>query len=215
MVRQSLFRKSISLAFGLVTLVALGVFNQAISALATKRGWDQFFINGWKMITDLGWASAVAFTFFALGGATISLWLEFWFRGMQEAKAKLDRATQSCTARFTLTTTATGELGVSLSDSSENVGYYAWYVNNGGTMHNTGVLIFIEFEREITLPEVFANSAYPDGQWRQFASTNRFMFVELRGWPEGEVVVQAFDSQALGLDRRSELMVWRRYGPIE
>lgn len=215
MAGQNLFRKLVGGAFALVTLVAGAFFNQAISAFAEKSGWDQFFINGWKMLTDIGWAGAVAFAFFFLGGGTIALWFEFWLRRRHEVNAKSERTALSCTAYVTLTRSATGELGLSLNDNSDNVSHFVWYVNNGGTMHNTGVLVFVEFEKDILLPEVFANSGATDGEWRQFYSTNRFIFVELKGWPDGDVVLQAFDSKALGLDRRSELMVWRRCGPID
>lgn len=210
----SLFRTSVSLAFGLVCLVALAVFNQAISAYATKEGWDQIFISGWRMITNLGWGSLVAFAFFALGGATVALWLEFWFRNWRQTRDEQDNMALSCNASFSFTKSSNGELGMSLNDLSENVGYYAWYVNNGGTMQNEAMFIFVEFEKEIPLPEVFANSATANGEWRQFASTDRFMFVEIKGWPENDVWFQVFDSKALGLDRRSELKVWRKFAPI-
>lgn len=109
---------------------------------------------------------------------------------------------------------ADGELSVSLAESSENVAYYAWYVNNGGTMRNEAVLVFIEFEKQILAPQVLAHSKL-EGQWSEFATTNRFTFVQLKGWPEGEVVVQSVDSKALGLDRRYELQVWRPYSPAD
>ena len=128
-------------------------------------------------------------------------------------KAQLELIALSCTANLTFSKDSTGELNLKLNEHSENVAYYAWYLNNGGTMHNEAAMIFVEFEKEIRAPEVFANSA-ADGQWRQFATTDRFTFVEFKGWPEGEVVLQAFASKALGLDRRSELQVWRPYGPI-
>lgn len=207
-------RKSITWAFAGVTAVAAVIFQQAISAFATQRGWDQIFINGWKLISDLGWGSATAFAFFALGGATLALWGEYWLRDRQETKAKLAQASLSCTASFMFTKSEDRILGVTLNDQSDNVAYWAWYVNNGGTMHNEAVLLFVEFEKHIALPEVFAHSAAADAEWRQFASTDRFMFVELKGWPAGDVVLQAVDSKALGLDRRSELMVWRKYAPI-
>jgi len=207
-------RKTTTWAFAGVTTVAAVVFQQAISAFATKRGWDQILINGWKLISDLGWGSAVAFAFFALGGATLALWSEYWLRDRQDAKAKLAQSTLSCTASFTFTKSDGGHLAVVLNDHSENVAYWVWYVNNGGTMHNEAVLMFVEFEKEIALPEVFAHSADADAEWRHFASTDRFMFVELKGWPPGEVVLQAIGSKALGLDRGLELQVWRKYAPI-
>jgi hypothetical protein len=202
------------LAFAGVSAVAAVLFQQAISAFAEKRGWDQIFVNGWKLVTDLGWGDAIAFAFFALGGATLALWAEYWLRDRQEAKAKLVQFGLSCTAKLTFTKSDEGHLSVDLNDQSENVAYWAWYVNNGGTMRNEGVLIFVEFEKEIPLPEVFAHSTTPEAQWREFASNDRFTFVELKGWPAGEVVIQAIDSKALGLDRRSELQVWRQCAPI-
>lgn len=197
-----------------MTLVAVAVFNQAISAFATDRGWDQFFISGWSIITDFGWASLVVFAFFSLGGATLALWIEAWFRAKWDNKAELSKVALSCTASLTFTKSESGELAVSLGAQSENVRHYAWYLNNGGTMRNAAVLIFVEFEKEIPLPEVFAHCASKDGEWREIASTNRWMFTDLKGWPEGEVVLQALDSKALGLERRAELMVWRSYGPV-
>jgi hypothetical protein len=207
-------RKAITWAFAAATAVAAMVFQQAISAFATQRGWDRIFIDGWKVVSDLGWASSVAFTFFALAGATLALWTEYWLRDRQEAKAKLAQSALSCTARFTFTKSADGGLSVALSDQSDNVAYWAWYVNNGGTLRNEAVLMFVEFEREIALPEVFAHSADADGDWQHFASTDRFIFVELKGWPTGEVVLQAIASKALGLDRGLELKVWRKFAPI-
>lgn len=214
--RKGSFRRLVSGAFGIISVVGLVVFEQAISAFATKRGWDQVLINGWKLISDLGWNDAVAFSFFALGGATIALWTENGLREKRDAKAALERHALSCTALFTFTKSGAGDLKVTLDDaSSENVRYWAWYVNNGGTLHNTAVLLFVEFEREILLPELFANAAAAGAQqWRQIASTDRFTFIEFKGWPEGKVAVQAFDSKSVGLDRMSELMVWRDCGPI-
>ena len=213
--QKSLFRQIVSLAFALVGVVALAVFQQAISAFATKRGWDQFFISGWKLLSDLGWGSAVAFAFFALGGATLALWVEYWIRDRRDARTKLEEHAVSCTASFTFSKTSDGALAVASNDErSENVAYWAWYVNNGGTMRNEAVLLFVEFEKRIPLPQVFAHSAAAEEEWREFASTDRFMFVELKGWPAGEVVLQAIDSRKLGLDRRSELMMWRNYAPI-
>ena len=136
--------------------------------------------------------------FFALGGATLSLWMEFWFRKKNDEK----RIGMICSAIFTFTKSACGELSGSLNPGSENVGYYAWYVNNGGTMHNEAVLVFIEFEKQIPSPEVFANAAIDEGEWREIASTERFMFVDGKGWPNEKIVLQAFDSKALGMDRQ-------------
>jgi len=208
------FRKWVSGAFGLVCIIALLVFEQAIGAFLTKRGWDQLFITGWQMITNLGLGDLVAFAFFALGGATLALWTEFWFRDRREAKDRLERVALSCTAKFRFSEDTTGDLSLALDEQSENVAYFAWYLNNGGSMHTTAVMVFVEFKKEIPAPEVFANAEAGDGEWRQFATTDRFTFVELKGWPKGEVVVQAFGSKALGLDRRSELNVWRPYGPM-
>jgi len=210
------FRRLVSWAFAIITVIAVVVFEQAISAFATKQGWDQLFISGWKLLSDLGWDGAVALSFFALGGATLALWVENGLRDRRDAKTKLERHAISCTARFSFTKSSNGDLGVSLeSEGSENVAYWAWYANNGGTLHNTAALLFIEFEKEISLPEIFTHSsAAVAQQWRQFVSTDRFIFVEMKGWPAGEVVVQAINSKSLGLDRRSELMVWRDCGRI-
>lgn len=214
MAEKGALRKSVTLAFAGVTAVAAVIFQQAISAFAAQHGWDQIFINGWKLVSDLGWGGATAFAFFALGGATLALWGEFWLRDRREAKARLAQVSLSCAASFTFTKSDDGHLAVVLNDQSDNVVYWAWYVNNGGTMRNEAVLVFVEFENQIALPEVFAHSAASDAEWRQFVSTDRFMFVELKGWPTGEVVLQAIASKELGLDRRSELMVWRKYAPI-
>ena len=210
--RKSPFRHVVGWAFALVSLVALALFQQAINAFATQRGWDQFFIDGWKRVTDLGWENAVAFSFFTLGGATLALWIEFWMRDRRAAKTKLSQHTYSCTAHFTFTKSSAGALGVRLNDArSSNVAYWVWYLNNGGTMRNEAVLIFVEFERPVHVPEVFAYSNAPHEEWRQVASTDRFMFVELKGWPDGEIVLQAFALDSLAQDRRSELMIWRKY----
>src|SRR5262249_30155933 len=150
----------------------------------------------------------VAFGFFALGGATVALWVEYWLRDRREAKAKLERQALSCTAAFTFTKSSDGTIDVVFdSAKSENVGYWLWYVNNGGSMHNEGVLLFVEFGKEVSRPEIFAHSLERGQKWLQLASTNRFMFVEMEGWPTGDVVLQAFNSASLGLDRRSELKV--------
>lgn len=214
MAEKGALRTTITWVFAGVTAIAAIVFQQAISAFATQRGWDQIFINGWRLVSDLGWGSAIAFAFFALGGATLALWSEYWLRDRQEVKAKLAQAALSCTASLTFRESDDGELAVLLNDQSDNVAYWAWYVNNGGTRRNQAVLVFVEFEKAIALPEVFAHSAAADGEWREFASTDRFMFVELKGWPPGDVVLHAIDSKALGLDRRSELQAWRKYAPI-
>ena len=208
------FRKWVSGAFGLVSVVAVVVFGETISAFLEKKGWDQFFVTGWQMITNLGLADVVAFAFFALGGATLALRTEFWFRDRREAKDRLERVALSCTAKFKFSEDTTGVQSLALDEQSENVAYFAWYLNNGGSMRVTAVMVFVEFEKEISAPEVFANAEAGSGEWRQFATTDRFTIVELKGWPKGEVVVQAFGSKALGLDRRSELNVWRPYGPL-
>lgn len=130
---------------------------------------------------------------------------------MREAASRI---ALSSTATLTFSKDDEGKLAISLADSSENVAYFAWYVNNGGTMRNEAVLIYVEFEKEIPSPQVFAHSSAV-GQWNEVATTDRFTFVELKGWPDGEVVVQSIDSKALGLDRRFELHVWRPYSPAD
>lgn len=209
-------RRVVSWGFALISVIALVVFEQAISAFATKRGWDQLFVNGWRLLTDIGWAGAVAFSFFALAGATLALWLENGLRDRRDEKAKLQKSALFCTAKFLFTQSSDGDLGLVLDDpGSENVAYWAWYLNNGGSRHNEAVLLFVEFEKPISSPEVFANaSAGSRQQWRQFSSTDRFMFVDLKGWPSGEIILQAVNSRSLGLERMSELMVWRESGPI-
>nr|WP_315380803.1 hypothetical protein [uncultured Sphingomonas sp.] len=211
--RPARIRYGVSLAFAAISFIALAVFTQAIEEFAAQRGWNKFLVSGWAVITRLGLSDLVAFSFFALGGATLALWTEFWFRGRREAREATDRLALSSRANLVFSKSADGDLSVSLADDSENVGYFAWYVNNGGTMRNEAVLVFIEFEKEVPAPQVFAHSK-SDGQWSEFATTDRFTFVQLKGWPEGEVVVQSVDSKALGLDRRFELQVWRPYSPL-
>lgn len=197
-----------------MSFIALAVFSKAIEEFAAEKGWDKFLVSGWKIISRLGLSDVVAFAFFALGGATLALWTELWFRGRRESRDDSGRLALSSRANLVFSKSADGDLSVALADTSENVGYFAWYVNNGGTMRNEAVLIFIEFEKEIPAPQVFAHSNL-DGQWSEFATTNRFTFVQLKGWPVGEVVVQSIDSEALGLDRRYELQVWRPYSPAD
>jgi hypothetical protein len=151
--------------------------------------------------------------FFAFGGATTALWVEFWFRDRRKAQEARARFAISCTAKFTFSESDDGTLSVKLSDSSDNVAYYLWYLNNGGTMRNEAVIVFVEFDRSISAPQVFTHSAGV-GEWKESATTDRFTFVELKGWPKGEVIVQAVDSKSLGLDRRFELGVWRPYSPV-
>lgn len=197
-----------------MSFVALAVFSKAIEEFAADKGWDKFLVSGWKVISRLGLSDAVAFAFFALGGATLALWTEFWFRGRRESREASGKIALSSRADLTFSKGADGELSVSLAESSENVAYFAWYVNNGGTMRNEAVLVFIEFEKVIPAPQVFAHSSLV-GEWSEFATTDRFTFIQLKGWPEGEVVVQSIDSKALGLDRRYELQVWRSYSPAD
>lgn len=215
MERKGQLRRLVSWAFGIVSVVAAVVFEQAISAFATKRGWDQIFVNGWKVVSDVGWGGAVAFLFFALGGATIALWLENSLRDRREEKLQLERHAGHCTARFKFTKTSEGDIDVALDGGSDNVSYWLWYVNNGGSRHNEAVVLFVEFEKEIARPEVFVHATNAGAQqWRLFGSTDRFAFVEVKGWPVDEIIVQAINSQNLGLDRMSELMVWRGGGPL-
>lgn len=213
--KNGILRKSVSLAFALISLIALALFNEVIAAFAEERGWNQFFISGWQILNDLGLSDMVAFCFFAFGGATIALWIEFWIREKREAAVKADRSAIHCKADFTFKQSKEGDLDVSLGLRSENVSYWAWIVNNGGTMRNESVMLFVEFERQIEVPEVYAHADDPEGEWQQFASTDRFMFVRLKGWPKNDVSLLAIDSQSLGLDRRSELNAWRKYGPMD
>ncbi|WP_426692749.1 hypothetical protein ACMC5O_001850 [Sphingomonas sediminicola] len=197
-----------------MSLVAAALFQQAIGAFATNRGWDQILISGWQEITNLGLQDVVVFAFFTLGGATLALWVEFWLRDRREAKARQEQLALSSTAYLRFSEDNGEPLVVELGEQSENVSYFAWYVNNGGTRRNEATMIFVEFEKEIPAPAVVAHSGKP-GEWREIASTDRFAFVELKGWPDGEVTVQAVDSKALGLDRRHELLVWRSYAPVD
>lgn len=209
------FRKLVSLVFALVGVIAAVVFEQAIGAFAAKQGIDQIFVSAWASVTALGWSGAVAFGFFTLLGATTALWIEYWFRDKRDAAARLDQTATACVAHFSFSRSASGELSVALdSAKSDNVEYWAWYVNNGGTMRTAAVLLFVEFSKTVMLPEIFAHSHAQDDEWRQFTSTDRFMMVDLKGWPASDVIVQAIDSRALGLDRRSEEMIWRKYGPM-
>lgn len=198
----------------MISFVALAVFSKAIEEFAAEKGWDKSLVSGWKVISRLGLSDAVAFAFFALGGATLALWTEFWFRGRRESREASGKIALSSRADLTFSKGADGQLSVSLADSSENVSYFVWYVNNGGTMRNEAVLVFIEFEKPIPAPQVFAHSSLA-GEWSEIATTDRFAFIQLKGWPEGEVVVQSIDSKALGLDRRYELQVWRPYSPAD
>lgn len=197
-----------------MSFVALAAFPKAIEEFPADKGWDKFLVSGRKIISRLGLSDAVAFTFFALGGATLALWTEFWFRGRRESREASGKIALSSRADLTFSKGADGELSVSLADSSENAAYLAWYMNNGGTMRNEAVLVFIEFEKVILAPQVFAHSSLV-GEWSEFATTDRFTFIQLKGWPEGQVVVQSIDSKALGLDRRYELQVWRSYSPAD
>ncbi len=210
--RPAKFRYGVSLAFGVMSFIALAVFTQAIEEFAAERGWNKVLVSGWAAISQLGLSDLVAFCFVGLGGATLALWIEFWFRRRRDIRDASGLVALSSTANLVFSKGADGELSVSLAENSENVAYFAWYVNNGGTMRNEAVLIFIEFEKVIPAPQVFVHSS-GDGQWSEFATTDRFTFVQLKGWPEGEVVLQSVDSNALGLDRRFELQVWRPYSP--
>lgn len=209
------FRRIVSWAFAAITVAALAVFEQAITAFVSKRGWDQVLNKGWAALADLGWADAVAFGFFFLGGATVALWTESALRDRREARSRLEQEGKVCTASFTFTRTDDDDIKVAFDGAtSDNVAYWVWSLNNGGTRLTTSVILFVEFERPVSSPAVFVGATSAQSQqWREFATTDRFTFVELKGSPSGKITVQAFASKRLGLDRRSELMVWRDCSP--
>ena len=180
---------------------------------ASTEGWDRFFPDGWKTMTNLGYGNYLLYgALFVTGGAT-SLWMDYWLRRREEIKRNKENFTVHSAAAFKFLNND-GELIVEFNgDESENVAHWAWYVNNGGTRHNESVLICVEFETPILDPAIYGHAVR--SKWREFSSTNRSAYVEFEGWPEGEIVIVAIASKALGLDRRQEKMIWRNPGPLD
>lgn len=198
--------------FAVFAIIGGTIFRQAIEEFAAKQGWSSVFVAGWRTVTDLGLESVVAFGFFFFGGATVALWSDWWLRKREESKRVKAKFATASIATFNFTKNG-GELNATFNqEKSENVSHWVWYVNNGGTLHCQGVLLCIEFEKPVVDPEIFGHAV--KSKWRELSSNDRSMYVEFEGWPEGEVVVQAIASKALGLDRRQERMIWREPGPV-
>lgn len=190
-----LFRWISFSAAGLLAVLS-PIFNQNIEEFSTSMGWNSFFKDGWRVVTELGLASWITYGFFLFAGASLALWIDHWLRRWGERKADLPT-----NARLMLTWEDGWDM--SLTPGHENI--HHWYSEAQGPH----VLIVIGFDTPIQDGHIQVASNVKGMRWKESGMSDRHAVVTVEGRQPHCFIHVEIVSPSATRERRQQEDVWQ------
>ena len=146
-----------------------GAFGWFIAANATNwiaaKKLDRLFVDGDKLMTQLGYGDVIAFGFWFTGGICLALWLNYWLRRRETAYAQRSAISFRWGTKWDIV--QDGDM--------ENI--HQWYTETQGPK----VKVTLVYERHVVDSDIAVISTTPDVTWEEVAGSERFMVVNIDG----------------------------------
>lgn len=163
-------------------------------------GWNSFFKDGGRIVTELGLAAWITYGFFFFAGASIALWVDYWLRRWSERRA-IEAGAKPLNARALVGWDTDGNL---LPLTAMNNAHYVY-----AQPWLDRVVIMIGFTAPIMEGHIHVASNIKGLKWKECAMSDRHAVIGAEGNLKGGIIHVEVVPPSAADSRRQQEGLWQ------